>query len=292
MTKTTNVKLTGNNVLLVSDNLNYLCLKAKDILENQGADSLEVVYDSVVNTDNKGAIINYDSTENTILKMRNLLGTSNYNSIWIKGFSAMNEDEYLEKPKSKRGRKPKNTNVENSADTKKEDKDNKDNIESNVSTEEKPKSKRGRKPKNANVENTESKKDNNDDNKDEYKNPTGRRGAPSLSQDVLDFRYDVISDYDADKITTEEAIEKLGVTEGVFRNLVSEFHRCQKANRRKAFGKSGIIKRTYKLYSENKISSNEAAENIGVSVATFLNWYKADNDINEIGRGRKRIKSK
>lgn len=287
MTNTTNVKFNGNNVLLVSDNLNYLCLKAKDILDNKGADSLEVVYDSVVNRDNKGAIIDYDSTENTITKMRDLFGTSNYNSIWIKGFSALSDDSYMEKPKSKRGRKPKNTIIENKAeDTTNNNSDNQ-NKDSKTDGQ---KSKRGRKPKNANAMNTPVDKSN--EQKEDSKNPTGRRGAPSLSQEVLDFRFDIISDYDENKITTEEAINKLGVTEGVFRNLVSEFHRCKKSNRRKAFGKSGIIKRTYKLYGENKISSTEAAENIGVSVATFLNWYKTDNGIEELERGRKPVKSK
>jgi hypothetical protein len=236
MAKSATSERVENNVLLVSDNLNYLCVKAKDIMENNQVENMEVVYDSVLNTKEKVTNVSFDGIDDTVLKLRDLLGTSTYRTVTIKD---------IKQNHNRRGRKL---------------------MKPAVITEIKVSDIYGEEAH------------------------SGRRGAPSLSQDVLDFRYDVISDYDAGKITSDEAIAKMNVTEGAFRNIVSDYHRCKKLNRRRAFGKSGIINRTYKLYESNKISSAMAADNIGVSVATFLNWYKHDTGNKEIGRGRKRVK--
>lgn len=251
-------------VCVMSDNLNYLCVKAKEIMDSGNFGSIELVYDSVLNRKAKGVTVSYENSNNVLEQVRDLFGTSEYKNVSI----VNKEDE------KKSDKKTKVTGSKESSEGKSGSNTTGDN-EANTGAKGAGKATVVGKAKEENQEEAHA---------------GIRRGAPSLSQEVLDFRYDVLFDYANNKITAEEAMQKLNVTEGVFRNLVSEFNKCRRENRKKAFGKAGIIKRTYKLYTENKISSEQAAENLNISVATFLKWYKKDTGNVNIGRGTKRVK--
>lgn len=221
------------NTILMSDNVNYLCVRAKEQMELGRVSDLEVVYDSVLNQKNQSVSVTFEEIDKTIERMRDLLNTCEYRKISIKGIGETAEV----KEDSVRGKsKGRPVGSKKESDTKE-------------------------------------------------KGSEIKRGAPSLSQDVIDERYDIITSYSNKELSSKEAMEKMGVTEGVFRNLVSEYNKCHKLGRRKAFGKMGILKRTCDLYSKNKITSSQAASNVGVSVATFLKWYKEDT-----GKGTKRVK--
>lgn len=256
----TNKTVEQKKVYVMSDSINYLCVKAREVMDAGNFGSIELVYDSVLNRKAKGVTVSFEDATGTLEQVRDLLGTSEYKTVSIK---AAEEEKQLSDGQGKAQDKEKDKGrVKAGAEAQEQ-------VKRKAKTEEQGKSK---------------------EEHQEEAHAGIRRGAPSLSQEVLDFRYDVLSDYANNKISAEEAMRKLNVTEGVFRNLVSDFNKCRRDNRRKAFGKAGIIKRTYKLYTENKISSEQAAENLQISVATFLKWYKADTGNTEIGRGTKRVK--
>lgn len=259
METTNSVNTVGNSqIVLMSDNMNYLLTKAKEVMTKHHFDNLELVYDSVLNKTARTDSFEYNGTDESLQKVKELLDTSAFKVIEVKGITAQPLDGedlvQTEIPKRRPGRpsiKSKSTNVSN-------EEISKNNVHENTEKETK----------------------------------VIKRGAPALSDEVLERRYDVLSEYVNGTKTAEEAMKELNVTNGVFRNLVSEYNKCKRLNRRKAFGKTGIMKRVYQMYSEDKISSKRAADMIGVSIATFLNWYKADTGNTEIGRGRKKTKNK
>lgn len=247
-----NVGNISSQVCLMSDNLNYLCVKTKELLDSGDFSTINVVYDSVLNKKANSVTVSFEDTDSTVTKVRDLLGTSDYRNISITASAESTESG--NEAASKEDKEKKTTNAK--------------------------KTERGKKDVSDDTKNdgTKVKRDNN------------KKGAPSLSQEVLDYRYDVLGEYTSGKISASDAIKKLDVADGVFRNMVSDYNKCKRMNRKKAFGKSGIIKRTYQQYTDNKISSEQAAQNLNISVVTFLKWYKADTGNTEIGRGNKRIK--
>ena len=224
-----NVSGVKTEVCLMSDNLNYLCMKTKEILDAGNFGTINVVYDSVLNKKANAVKVSFEDVDSTLIQMRDLLGTSEYKNISITA-------------------KQEPSNAEGAENTKEESNEK------------------------------EKKKKENSNTKADY-----RKGAPSLTQDILDYRYDVLSEYTSGKIEAAEAIKRLGVTDGVFRNMVSDYNKCKRMNRKKAFGKAGIIKRTYQQYESHKISSEQAAQNLGISIVTFLKWYKADTGKEAVG---------
>lgn len=261
--ETTNSVNTAVNsqIVLMSDNMNYLLTKAKEVMTQHHFDNLELVYDSVLNKTARTDSFEYHGTDESLQKVKELLDTSSFKVIEVKGITGQSVKDgnlvQTEMPKRRPGRpstKNKSTNVTDNKVTKQ----SKSNVHENTEKDTK----------------------------------VIKRGAPALSDEVLEKRYEVLSEYVNGTKTAEEAMKELNVTNGVFRNLVSEYNKCKRLNRKKAFGKTGIMKRVYQMYSDDRISSNMAASMLGVSVATFLNWYKADTGNTEIGRGRKKTKIK
>lgn len=257
---------TGANsqIVLMSDNINYLLTRAKEVMLNHQFDNLELVYDSVLNRTAKTDSFEFSGTDESLRKVKELLDTSAIKVVEVKGISNQKEENVstvIQPVKRGKGRPSTKRAVSNDTTVV----DVNSNIEEKVTPVH---------------ENTEK------------ETKVIRRGAPALSDDVLEHRYNVLSEYVNGQKSADEAMAELNVTNGVFRNLVSEYNRCKRLNRKKAFGKTGIMKRVYQMYSENRISSQRAADMIGVSVATFLNWYKADTGHTEIGRGRKKTKHK
>lgn len=254
--------IANSQIVLMSDNMNYLLTKAKEVMTQHHFDNLELVYDSVLNKTARTDSFEYKGTDESLQKVKELLDTSAFKVIEVKGITGQLESEdfvQTEMPKRRPGRpSTKNKNVTDKESNKVTEQLSKKNVHENTEKEVK----------------------------------VIKRGAPALSDEVLEKRYEVLSEYVNGSKTAEEAMKELDVTNGVFRNLVSEYNKCKRLNRKKAFGKTGIMKRVYQMYSEDKISSKRAADMIGVSIATFLNWYKADTGNTEIGRGRKKTKNK
>lgn len=269
METTNSVNTVANSqIVLMSDNMNYLLTKAKEVMTQHHFDNLELVYDSVLNKTARTDSFEYNGTDESLQKVKELLDTSAFKVIEVKGITGQtlegNNIMETEIPKRRPGRPSTKKISANVTD------DNKSNQE--VTTEKL------------------SRKNVHDNSEKETK--VIKRGAPALSDEVLEKRYEVLSEYVNGTKTAEEAMKELNVTNGVFRNLVSEYNKCKRLNRKKAFGKTGIMKRVYQMYSEDRISSNRAASMLGISVATFLSWYKADTGNTEIGRGRKKTKNK